>query len=76
MGFYEDERIRSKNKIHNEAHETYKKLKMMGMSDRDIVKYIQHISASEQDSYRNDLYMLIKQLARDDSYADVKQVNC
>ena len=64
MGFFEDDRIRNKNKHHNEAFELYKGLKSIGYSHQEIIKYAQLALNNINDSYRNNVYKAIILLVR------------
>ena len=56
MGFHEDDRIRRKNKLYNDAYDTYSLLKSFGHSDAEIVtecnKLISH-------GIRNEIYSTV-----------------
>lgn len=64
MGFHEYDRIRTKNKLYNDAMSLYQTLKNIGMSDNDIVKHIKDAANITTDPYRNDIYMCVERLAK------------
>ena len=62
MGFSEDERIRHKNRYHNEAYEIYENLKELGFSQKEIVDHCQLIMKTNSDPFRNEVYLRIIKL--------------
>ena len=60
MGYYEDDRIRNKNKIHNQAMETYQAFKKIGMSDQEILQHLSIQKLNEGDKNRYDIYKCIE----------------
>ena len=64
MGFSEDDRIRVKNKIHNEAFEIYENLKYLGYDNELIIKYAAFASQVTKDSFRNDIYTEVIKIVR------------
>lgn len=64
MGFSEDDRIRSKNKIQNEAYKIYEDLKAFGYDNDYIIKYAQFALTTSNDNFRNDVLNKIIDLAR------------
>lgn len=58
MGLFEDDRIRSKNSVHNIAYETYSSFKDSGMTDADILQRI-----SDRPFVRNEINEAIEKLA-------------
>lgn len=52
MGISEDDRIRSKNRVQNEAYNLYEGLKLIGYTDEYVVKYIQLAISSCTDHFR------------------------
>lgn len=61
MGFYEDDRIRRKNKLANKSWDTYEQLAAQGLSPLDIINHCRTKSAS--DSSRNELYSAVIRIA-------------
>jgi hypothetical protein len=57
MGMYEDDRIRSKNRIHNEAYELFESMRAKGYTDGDIKSVC--ASVEPGDEYRNEIYSMI-----------------
>lgn len=53
----EDQRIRDKNKVHNEAYELYESLRAMNYSDGDITRHLQLCLSTSQDDFRNKIYL-------------------
>jgi hypothetical protein len=65
MGFYEFDRIRSKNKIQNEAFEAYQELKQIGISDNLMLKLIANSkSINKDDLSRNEFYSCLENMIR------------
>ena len=62
MGFNEDDRIRSKNKLHNEAYEEYLKLKSQGYTDEDVTYYCQTQLDNTSTNTRNEMYSTIMKI--------------
>ncbi len=56
MGFYEDDRIRNKNKVHNEAYAIYEGLKALGFTDADVLAHANNSLHANTDSNRNEIY--------------------
>lgn len=73
MSFYEDERIRSKNALHNLAYEEYSRLKDGGLSDSDISQLCLGHIAAWPTSARNDIYSTIVKIVG--GYRDAKSSN-
>lgn len=63
MGFSEDDRIRHKNRHHNEAYKIYEGLKALGFSQKEIIEQSQLIIQTQQDPFRNEVYSVIIKLA-------------
>lgn len=59
MGFYEDDRIVSKNRIHNEAYNFLTKLRLTGLKDSEIEANIDSLMLTHQSEIRNDLRNII-----------------
>lgn len=55
MGFFEDDRIRAKNRKHQEAFDLYEGLKVMGYDNAYIKKYAEFALQNTTDSYRIDV---------------------
>ena len=56
MGFSEYDRIRQKNRFHNEAFKIYEDLKAIGYSNNDVLRYANFALSSSSDSYRNEIF--------------------
>lgn len=63
MGFYEDDRIRNKNRAQNEAYETYEALKTI-YDDSYIIKYTQFALSSTNDPFRTEVLNIITRIAK------------
>lgn len=63
MGFNEDDRIRSKNRVINCAFEIYDGLYAMGYSAADIKAHAEFKMQTEADPRRNDIYMAVIDIA-------------
>ena len=61
---YEDDRIRVKNKVSNEAFELIEGLRNMGYSDDEIVQYAQFASAYSDNSRTEIYYMMVSTIGR------------
>jgi hypothetical protein len=57
MLFFESERIKSKNKVQNEAYELLEAFKSFGYSLDDIKKYINFAITVNKNVFRNDVYL-------------------
>lgn len=57
MGFSEDDRIRSKNKLHNEAYQGYINLKNEGLSDEQIRNVCKNFTHEENP--RHEIFLTI-----------------
>ena len=64
MGFFEDDRIRAKNVIYNEAWGFYESFRFMKYSDLDIERYINLALDFTSDSYRINIYQAVLQIVR------------
>ena len=62
MGFSEDDRIRSKNKDHNTSFDLYTSLRG-SMSDTDVLSFIESELNKSNDSDRNKILLLVKDIA-------------
>jgi hypothetical protein len=63
VGFNEYDRIRSKNKIHNEAYECYVNLKQTGLSDQDILGMCKNLSSLDnKKSFRPEIISEIEKI--------------
>lgn len=58
MGFYEDDRIRKKNSVSNDAYELVLILKQLGLSDSDIVTTCESQLSTTND-FRNEIYSTV-----------------
>lgn len=56
MGFHEDDRIRAKNRVHNEAYEIVEGLRELKYTSGDIVRYAEFAMKSTSDSNRIEIY--------------------
>ena len=56
MGFHEDDRIRRKNIVHNEAYDLVEQLRGMGATDSDIVESIKLMQLLNN---RNEIYSTV-----------------
>jgi hypothetical protein len=63
MGFHEDDRIRRKNSIHNEAYEAYRTFKGFGRSDAEIIT---ECTALIKCGIRNEVYSAVLKIAGGD----------
>lgn len=63
MGFYEDDRIASKNRIHNEAYQLYQSLCDRGYTDNDIQQYLKELNSTQLNFLRNEVYSTALRLA-------------
>lgn len=59
MGFFEDDRIRSKNRVHNLAYNEFLALKKRGWSNKEIVAHYNSV----QDQIRNEIHQEIIKIA-------------
>lgn len=64
MGFSEDDRIRAKNRVHNEAYELWEGLKALGYSPDYIVRYADFAIQSASCSFRNEVYSRLISIAK------------
>jgi hypothetical protein len=64
MGFSEDDRIRSKNRLHNSANEHYEELRSKYMGDGDIIDFLEAEIRSSIDDDRNEIYETVIKIAR------------
>lgn len=64
MGFFEDDRIRQKNRKHQEAFDLYEGLKHMGYAGPDIIKYAEFAIANTDDSFRIEVFNTMISLVR------------
>lgn len=59
MGMSEDDRIRSKNRVHNEAFDIVSNLKEMGFSAKEMRANLESaLNVSASDRIRNDIYLM------------------
>jgi hypothetical protein len=58
MGFYEDERIRAKNRVHNDAYQEYNSLMSQGYTDADIT-HICTLALESSNKNRNDIFLTV-----------------
>ena len=63
MGFNEDDRIRRKNVVINDAMDLYEGLKIMGYESKDIIKYADFAYSSCTDTLQKKVYETIKEIA-------------
>lgn len=56
MGFFEDDRIRNKNRHYDEAFEIYEGLKAFGYSNQEILEYAKFALDNTDDPYRNKVF--------------------
>ena len=56
MGFFEDDRVRAKNIIHNEAWNLYHSFKALNFDDSTIKDHVNLALQHTSDSYRNNIY--------------------
>ena len=61
MGFYEDDRIRRKNRLANEAWELYEEWRSEGLSPQQIA--LRALSLSSINNPRNELYSSVVKIA-------------
>jgi hypothetical protein len=73
MGFYEDDRIRSKNLIHNKAYELYEELRAKGLANGDIEAHCTDLMKSEVDSIRNEIFLSVLKIVRSSPNEPVMQ---
>ncbi len=59
MGFNEDERIRRKNRLQNQAHDYYAKLSGEGLSDDAISSLMSDLIQTDPTNPRNDIYQTV-----------------
>lgn len=59
MGFYEDDRIRSKNRLSNAAYAEFSAMRRMGFTDEDIVKACHLYLNTNKDFTRNEIYLTV-----------------
>lgn len=66
MGFSEDDRIRAKNKVNNEAFDMLEGMKQMGFSNDEIKRNLQTaLTSPDIDSFRIDVFnTMLKILGR------------
>jgi hypothetical protein len=63
MGFSEDDRIRSKNRVWNEASDMYEGMLKMGFTHSDIAQQAAKLLESSTDSNRNEIYQAMLVIA-------------
>lgn len=59
MGLNEYDRIRSKNKLHQQSYDYYCKLSAEGLSDEAIAALMRDLSKTDSDNPRNDIYSTV-----------------
>jgi hypothetical protein len=64
MGFSEDDRVRSKNQVANDAYSLYQSFKVMKYSDADIVQYAEFALLNTHDLSRCNVYRAMIKIAR------------
>lgn len=70
MGIAEDDRIRDKNRQHQEAFDLYEGLVAMGYDNNYVVRYARLALENTVDSYRNEVLNAMLDIAR--SLSDVE----
>ena len=63
MSFYDNERIRSKNRTINCAFEIYDGLYAMGYSAAEISAHATYKMSTESDYHRNEIYLSVIEIA-------------
>lgn len=64
MGFYEDDRILSKNRLHNKAYKLITDLRISGLSNDEIINNVDTLIQLNQSEIRNDLRNIILKTIR------------
>ena len=64
---YEDDRIRHKNRLSNEAYDLYQGLKALGYSHSDIIKYVQFAVQNGDQTKNNHYQEILNIISRFDS---------
>lgn len=64
MGYSEYDRIRSKNKLQNEAYEQYLRLKQMGLSDSQIAGVCSNLNSIDIFSNSEFRHNIIKEIEK------------
>jgi|GEM_PF-4723056 len=64
MGFFEDDRIRRKNVVHNQAQQLYDNLRKEGLSNTEIQQYVTGIQPA--DPSRNEIHLAVLYIAKGD----------
>lgn len=59
MGIHEDDRIRSKNKLHQQSYDYYCRLSAEGLSDEAIAALMRDLSDTQSDNPRNEIYSTV-----------------
>ena len=59
MGFYESDRIRSKNRVQNAAYDEYQAMKSAGLTDDEIIIAAQFPKSESDKAFRNDIFSTI-----------------
>ena len=64
MGFSEDDRIRAKNRKHNEAYEIYENLKTLGYDNSYIEQHAQLAMQAESNPFRIEVFNTILRIVK------------
>ena len=66
MGFYEDDRIRSKNRVHQDAWDTVENFRFMRYSEDHIRRFAKLGLSCTTNPYRNNVYRAMLQIVGSD----------
>lgn len=64
MGFFEDDRIRRKNRAHNEAFDLYQGLITTGCNNDDVMLYVNSALQTAENPYRIEVLNAIISIVR------------
>jgi hypothetical protein len=64
MGFFEDDRVRGKNNVHNAAQQLQDNLEAEGLNSADIESHLSRLTLTEHNSFRNEVYSTVLRIVR------------
>jgi hypothetical protein len=70
MSFFDNDRIRYKNRFHNEAFSLYEGLKTMGYDNTYIIKYAEFAQQNTSELSRNEVFRIMISIARNADATD------
>ena len=72
MGMHEEDRIRHKNKVQQQAYDLYGSLSSEGLSDDAIATQVQELISLDPTNPRNNIYSaVLKIVGREDDYEEI-----